>query len=127
MGNGTCIDGIKAAIDEKKNACKQQQSIDAAKDAEQDKVIRDMLGENSSLRRSMVRVTAELNVAKYAPLHYAAVCGGQFEPTCQNFSSLCAVGSGCNQKLTFVQQDLELVQNYFDLWKILTCIRVREC
>lgn len=121
MGYGSCVAGIKAAMEEKKQQCEHQQAVDDYnKDAEK-KRINDMLGDDSPYAHFMV--LNKTNATKYAPSRYNSECAAYSEPNCESYKSLCAHGYGCNYVLQMAERELGTVKDYYGMYQNTPCFR----
>lgn len=120
MGYGSCVEGIKAAIDEKKAQCEHQQAVDDYNKDQQKEEINDILGEDSPYNLAAVNKT---NSTGYVPDRFSSECASYSDPTCADVDSMCAHGYGCNYVLQVAERDLSTVKDYYGMYQNTPCFR----
>eukprot|EP00746_Dinoflagellata_sp_MGD_P029317 gnl/MRDRNA2_/MRDRNA2_16940_c0_seq1.p3 gnl/MRDRNA2_/MRDRNA2_16940_c0~~gnl/MRDRNA2_/MRDRNA2_16940_c0_seq1.p3 ORF type:complete len:152 (+),score=36.94 gnl/MRDRNA2_/MRDRNA2_16940_c0_seq1:29-484(+) len=108
QGHGSCVDGIKAAIDEKKARCKQQQAVDDHNQEQQRQRIRDELGYDPF---DLHANSTSSNMTS-GPFEEACTYG---DPNCKDVDALCDFSYGCNNQLEKAKNDYRNVESWYGM------------
>lgn len=127
MGYGSCVDGIKAAIDSKKKSCQHQEDLDNYNKQRRIDEINDAMGDDSPYNLVSVNGTqlkSNSSSHRYAPRRFDSECAAYSDPNCaESDLPLCQHGYGCDYRLQVIESDLGLVQDYYGMYQNTPCLR----
>ncbi|CAE7682193.1 unnamed protein product [Symbiodinium sp. CCMP2456] len=115
MGFGGCINGIKAAIEDKDKECKEKQKIaDALKDQQKQK-IEDAVGSD------IFDLHSAKDQGKIVDTPYKDECAAYNSPNCQDQEALCGFDSGCDRELWKWTSELQRVEDWQGMLDNIPC------
>eukprot|EP00439_Symbiodinium_sp_Y106_P072895 s3511_g13.t1 len=115
MGFGGCIDGIKAAIEDKDKECKEKQKIaDALKDQQKQK-IEDAVGSD------IFDLHSAKDQGKIVDTPYKNECAAYNSPNCKDQEALCGFDSGCDRELWKWTSELQRVEDWQGMLENIPC------
>jgi len=121
------VDGIKAAIEDKKESCKEKQKQDEYERQQREKQVADALGSVSLrgvaskeqlLREQNQRQNQTGNVGPFE-----RECAAYADPSCENHDALCAYPDGCNRQLWLEAHEFEDIKGWHGMYTHLPCFR----
>lgn len=130
MGYGSCVAGIQAATEQKKEHCKHQQAIDDWNNQQRQEDVNDILNGGTLVNStSGVIVSAPCaqkstsNSTGYVVHRFDSACASYSDPSCDGQDALCAHGYGCNDQLHDFESDYTTVKDYYGLYQHTPCFR----
>mmetsp|Transcript_107224 Transcript_107224/g.299504 ORF Transcript_107224/g.299504 Transcript_107224/m.299504 type:complete len:222 (+) Transcript_107224:75-740(+) len=128
MGYGSCVAGIQAAIEQKKEHCEHQQAMDDWNHQQRQEEINDILGGHTLVNSTSGVVSSALhsstsNSTGYVVHRFDSECASYSDPSCDGMDALCAHGYGCNDQLHDFESDYKTVKDYYGLYQHTPCFR----
>jgi len=127
MGYGSCVDGIKAAIDKKEKQCKHQQAIDDYNRNQRKKEASDALGYDPfafTLHNASVVANSTQGTNSSQSLGpFDSECAAYSDPSCHEKAALCNPSYGCNKQLWLIQNDFDQVKSWYGMYQNVPCYR----
>ncbi|CAJ1331173.1 unnamed protein product, partial [Effrenium voratum] len=118
MGYGGCVNGIKAAMEQKEKECEQKKKLEEYQREKEKQDIEDASGMDIFDMHAAKAKSARKGVD--TPYH--AECASYNTPNCSAREPLCGFDGGCDRRLWTLTSDLREVQDWHGMLTTLPCI-----